>query len=56
MRTTFVVGRSTPKSTEMVVVNDLKARSPFPGPWQLKAVVRRSEPALPRPEADSAVH
>ncbi len=39
-RTTFLVGRLTPRSAEMVVVDDPGASPPIPGPWTLKAVVR----------------
>ncbi len=39
MRKTFLVGRRTPKSTEMVMVRPKKASS-IPGPWTLRAVVK----------------
>jgi hypothetical protein len=40
MRTFFLVGRVTPKSTEIVVL-DPGTPPPFPGPWVLRALVRR---------------
>ena len=40
MRTTFLIGRLTPKSTEMVVVKSTRRQNPFPGPWTLRAMVR----------------
>ncbi len=40
MRTTFLVGRRTQRSTEIVVV-DGERPAPIPGPWSLRAVVRR---------------
>jgi hypothetical protein len=46
MRTTFLVGRLTPKSAEIIVVNESGA-PPFPGPFLLKALVR------PRPPTSS---
>ena len=43
MRTTFLVGRLTPKSAEIVVVDPSRAAS-FPGPFLLKALVRPRPP------------
>ncbi len=56
MRTTFLVGRLTPKSTEMVVVNRLHGRSPIPGPWTVRAVVRPFDSPLPPVEPSPTVH
>ncbi len=42
MRTTFLVGKLTPKSTEMVVAESRRSPAPIPGPWTLRAVVRPS--------------
>ena len=42
MRTTFVVGKLTPKSTEIVVAESRRSPAPIPGPWTLRAVVRPS--------------
>ncbi|MFO8174617.1 MAG: hypothetical protein R6T96_10070 [Longimicrobiales bacterium] len=53
MRTTFLVGRRTPKSTEMVIVNDQGLRAPIPGPWNLRAVVRPPATPVPGKEPDS---
>jgi hypothetical protein len=56
MRTTFLVGRLTPKSTEMVVVKGSRRQNPFPGPWTLRAMVRpRSSDAAEIP-TNSTVH
>ena len=41
MRTTFLVGRVTRKSAEIVVVEGIGS-PPIPGPWTLKALVRTS--------------
>ncbi len=41
MRTTFLVGRVTRTSAEMVVVEGVGS-PPIPGPWTLKALVRPS--------------
>jgi len=40
MRTTFLVGRLTPKGAEMVVAEGSRSPAPFPGPWTLRALVR----------------
>jgi len=40
MRTTFLVGRRTPKCTEMVVMKGPRQLSPIPGPFTLRALVR----------------
>ncbi len=42
MRTTFAVGRVSPKNSEIVWVDDQEA--PSPGPWKLKAITRRPPP------------
>ena len=56
MRTTFLVGRLTPKSAEIVVV-DGPGQSPIPGPWTLRAVVRPfSPPDLHRARSSQTVH
>ena len=39
MRTTFLVGRLTPKSAQIVVVNEARP-SPIRGPWTLRAMTR----------------
>ncbi len=39
MRTTFAVGRLTPRSAEIVLLDDAGERDPFPGPWKLRALV-----------------
>ncbi|MFP3948819.1 MAG: hypothetical protein ACOC8K_09775 [Gemmatimonadota bacterium] len=46
MRTTFAVGRLTPRSAEIVLLDapDESApgqQDPFPGPWKLQALVTR---------------
>ena len=46
MRTMFLVGRLTPKSTEMVMVKGSRQQNPIPGPWTLRALVR-SSPSKP---------
>jgi hypothetical protein len=52
MRTTFVVGRLTSRSAEIVVV-DPHRPPPIPGPWVLRALVRPSfRPSKPRDAAD----
>jgi len=56
MRETFLVGRVTHRSTEMVVVKKMGAQAPFPGPWNLRAVVRHSSPEEPRKSPGSVVH
>ena len=56
MRTTFLIGRLTSGSTEMVVVAPSAAPSPFPGPWQLRALVRRERPPLTSRAPDPVVH
>ena len=38
-RTTFLVGRLTPRSVQIVVMDDSPA-PPIPGPWTLKGLVR----------------
>ena len=55
MRTTFLVGRLTPKSAEIVVV-DGPGLSPIPGPWTLRAVVRPFSPAASQPPVPNTVH
>ena len=54
MRTTFLVGRLTPKSAEIVVVEDA-GPAPIPGPWSLRALVRPSKPRPAWPE-NTTVH
>ena len=39
MRKTFLVGRVTPKSTEVFLAESTRTPAPFPGPWTLKALV-----------------
>jgi hypothetical protein len=54
MRTLFLVGRLTPLSAEIVMVDDA-VRPPFPGPWVLRAVVRSAQSGQsprPTPSAD----
>lgn len=47
MRTTFAVGRLTPRSAEIVLLDEnrkgsgTRNRAPFPGPWKLQALVAR---------------
>ena len=53
MRTLFLVGRLTPMSAEIVMVDDA-VRPPFPGPWVLRAVVRSAQSGPPPPSAPSA--
>jgi len=55
MRTTFLVGRLTPKSAEIVVVDGM-GPSPIPGPWTLRAVVRGSEELPIRRRGAERVH
>ncbi len=40
MRVPFVVGRLTTRTTEIVMLNQPYRRSPVPGPWRLRALVR----------------
>lgn len=56
MRETFLVGRVTHRSTEMVVVKKMGAQAPFPGPWNLRAVVRRSSSTEPQETPGDRVH
>jgi hypothetical protein len=56
MRTTFLVGRLTPKSTEMVMVKGSRRQNPIPGPWTLRALVRTSPPKLIQLSAGNTVH
>jgi len=56
MRTTFLVGRLTPKSTEIFVAEGSRSPAPFPGPWTLRAVFR---PPARQPDVEpvsSTVH
>jgi hypothetical protein len=39
MRKTFLVGRVTPKSTEVFLAESARTPAPFPGPWTLKGLV-----------------
>lgn len=45
MRTTFAVGRLTPRSAEIVLLDEGRSEeadgAPFPGPWKLQALVTR---------------
>jgi hypothetical protein len=43
MRKTFLLGRLTPKTAEIVVV-EREDRPVFPGPWRLKALIRPATP------------
>ena len=56
MRTTFLVGRLTPKSTEMVMVKGSRRQNPIPGPWTLRALVRSSPPKIRDDPAGNTVH
>jgi len=57
MRTTFLVGRMTPRSEEMVVADGSRRPAPFPGPWTLRAVVRLPVPPRRSHSPDSpSVH
>ena len=56
MRTTFLVGRLTPKSTEIILAEGSRSPAPFPGPWTLRAVVRPSAPSLRIESLSSTVH
>jgi hypothetical protein len=47
MRTTFLVGRLMPRSTEIMIVTPSREASPIPGPWSLRAMTRPKPPALP---------
>ncbi|MEZ4414873.1 MAG: hypothetical protein R3E10_03900 [Gemmatimonadota bacterium] len=40
MRVPFAIGRLTPRSTEIVLLNRRRQQTPVPGPWQLRALVR----------------
>ena len=42
MRKTLLVGRVTPKSTEVFLAESARTPAPFPGPWTLKALVHLS--------------
>lgn len=44
-RQTFAVGRINRRTSELQWVRPLE-RTPFPGPWKLKAVVRDRRPDL----------
>jgi len=62
VRKTFLVGRLNGSSTEMVVVNQGGAKSPIPGPWRIRALVRPSassvspDPSLPLARLPERVH
>jgi hypothetical protein len=56
MRTTFLVGRLTPKSTEMVVVKGPRRQPPIPGPWTLRAMVRPRSTDRTEIPANATVH
>lgn len=56
MRTMFLVGRLTPKSTEMVVVKAPRRHNPFPGPWTLRALVRSAPSKSVEDPAGSTIH
>jgi len=59
MRTTFLVGTTTRKSTRYLLVGRSQ-KAPFPGPWRLQAVIRNNEasggqlPAATRDASTSA--
>jgi len=44
MRKTFLVGRLTSRSSEMIMAEETRTAPPFPGPWTLRALVRLPEP------------
>lgn len=56
MRKTFAVGRLTPSTAEIVLVDQTEDRdgTRFPGPWTLQAIVRHLSPE-PRLEPGSTV-
>jgi len=56
MRTTFLVGRVTPRSSEMVVREGHRAPAPIPGPWTLRALVRLPAPRTPSWPENTTVH
>ncbi|MDX1566724.1 MAG: hypothetical protein R3223_02920 [Longimicrobiales bacterium] len=57
MRTTFAVGRLTPRSAEIVLLDTSEKRDPFPGPWKLQALVTRlRDRDVHRVKANSRVH
>ena len=57
MRTTFLVGRLTPKSAQIVVVNEARP-SPIRGPWTLRAMTRGTggEPTRSRRWSSERIH
>lgn len=56
MRTTFLVGRLTPKGTEIVLAESSRSPAPFPGPWTLRAVVRSPTPRPGAVAVGSTIH
>lgn len=57
MRTTFAVGRLTPRSAEIVLLDDTREPAPFPGPWKLRALVSQLRTRRSRKEkAASRIH
>ena len=56
MRTTFLVGRLTPKSTEIVVTEGSHSPAPIPGPWSLRALVRSSTRRMVSEATGDTVH
>jgi hypothetical protein len=47
MKKVFLVGRVTPRSTEVFLAESARAPAPFPGPWTLKALVHLPESERP---------
>jgi len=57
MRTTFAVGRLTPRSAEIVLLDDPGKPDPIPGPWKLEALVARLRTRhSQKKKAESRVH
>ena len=56
MRTTFLVGRLTPKSAEIVLTEGSRSPAPFPGPWTLRALVRPSSPCVDLGPLNAPIH
>ncbi len=54
-RTTFLVGRLTRGSAQIVVVEGSQP-PPIPGPWTLRALVRPARFPGPRGEPGSTIH
>ena len=56
MRTTFLVGRLTPRGTEILLAEGSRSPAPFPGPWTLRAVVRPPARHLDAEAVNSTIH